>query len=61
MILSKDKSLQIILNYSFFFFTTLDTKLTTVINYNTGCLMFKTLHCAFTYLKKSCTCNFTVK
>ncbi len=50
------------------FFTTLDTKLKTVITCNTGCLMFKTLHCAFTSLKKSCSCTiigsknkFTVK
>jgi len=39
------------------FFKTLDTKLKTVITCNTGCLMFKTLHCAFTSLKKSCTCT----
>ncbi len=40
----------------------------TVITCNTGGLMFKTLHCAFTSLNKSCTCTiigsknkFTVK
>ena len=35
------------------------TKLKTVITCNTGCPMFKTLHCAFISLKKYCTCTIT--